>query len=195
MPFLKYCLAEGLRKYPQPPVLLRRALTDNELPLGRADRKTFIPRGADLFISTWNIHMSPDLWEEPETYDPSRWERPVEGHGDWAGYDPEKAAFPNELASDYAYIPFGGGSRRCMGDQFAQLESSIILAGILRRFDFEFAGEPPRQPEEGDLPGNSDVGMRTGATIHTESGLWLVPKRRVPSRIPVPTPTTNHVPT
>jgi hypothetical protein len=62
------------------------------------------------------------------------------------------------------------------------------MAGILRRFDFDFAGDLQQRTD--DLPGNSDVGMRTGATIHTENGLWLVPRRRtnVPARVRVPAP-------
>merc|ERR1719379_3323913 len=143
--FLRHCLAESLRMYPQPPVLLRRALDDDVLPQGFR-----IPRGADVFVSTWNIHMSPDLWESPETFDPTRFERPVAPvpERSWGGYDPAKAGaslFPNELASDFAFVPFGGGARRCLGDQFAVLEAAVALSRVVRRFDFSVASEtlPP----------------------------------------------------
>ena len=66
MPLLRACLAETLRMYPQPPLLIRRALDDDVLPQGGAAGKTFIAKGTDIFISTWNLHRSPDLWEHPE---------------------------------------------------------------------------------------------------------------------------------
>ena len=135
MGFLRNCLAESLRMYPQPPVLLRRALKDDVLPQGFR-----IPRGADVFISTWNIHMSPDLWESPETFDPTRFERPVAAipGRSWDGYDPDKVGaslFPSERASDFAFVPFGGGARRCLGDQFAVLEAAVALSSMARRKD------------------------------------------------------------
>merc|ERR1719171_892982 len=102
MSFLRNCLAESLRMSPQPPVLLRRAIDDDELPQGFR-----VPRGGDVFISTWNIHMSPDIWENPETFDPTRFERPIAAvpGRSWDGYDPSKVGsslFPGEMASDFA---------------------------------------------------------------------------------------------
>jgi cytochrome P450 len=177
MKFLRNCLAESLRMYPQPPVLLRRSLDDDVLPSGFK-----IPRGADVFISTWNIHMSPDIWESPETFDPTRFERPVDPvpERSWSGYDPGKVGsslFPAEIASDFAFVPFGGGSRRCLGDQFAILEAAVALSRMVRRYDFTFACEDLPQEQSGDIR-VADVGMRTGATIHTESGLWMAVDRR-----------------
>ena len=66
------------------------------------------------------------------------------------------------------YLPFGGGKRKCIGDQFALFESIVALSMLVRRFDFEMA------------PGAPAVGMTTGATIHTTSGLHMtVTPRRV----------------
>ena len=78
----------------------------------------------------------------------------------------EKSLYPNEIASDFAFLPFGGGQRKCIGDQFAILEATVTMAMLLNEFDFEFAGDP------------KDVGMRTGATIHTMNGLNMIPRRR-----------------
>jgi len=87
-----------------------------------------ILRGTDIFISTWNLHRSPELWENPNTFDPTRWDRfrndaKVKG---WAGYDPEKISglYPNENSSDFAFLPFGGGTRKYIGDQFAIMKAS-----------------------------------------------------------------------
>jgi cytochrome P450 len=168
---LRYALIESLRLYPEPPVLIRRARTDDTLPPGSSEFKDGIKviRGTDMFISTWNLHRSPELWENPETYDPTRWDRPftnpnVKG---WEGYNPDKVTglYPTELAADYAFLPFGGGQRRCVGDQFAVLEASVTLAMMIKNYEFDFA-----------IPAK-DVGMKTGATIHTMNGLQMRARR------------------
>jgi len=147
---LKYTsrvIAESMRLYPQPPVLIRRALEDDVL------KGYEIKAGSDIFISTWNLHRSPELWDRPDQFDPERF--------------PVDSPMPNEVTEDFKYLPFGGGKRKCVGDQFALFEAIVALAMLVRRFDFEMAPDAP------------EVGMTTGATIHTTNGLHLVPKRRV----------------
>jgi len=81
-----------------------------------------------------------------------------------AGYQPDAgrgAPYPNEVASDFAFIPFGGGARKCVGDQFALFEATVAFAMLLRRFTFRLA-----VPKE-------QVGMATGATIHTANGMMM----------------------
>ena len=75
---LRFSLIEALRLYPEPPVLIRRARTEDILPAGGSGFKQGVKvlRGTDIFISTWNLHRSPELWEDPEKFDPTRWERP-----------------------------------------------------------------------------------------------------------------------
>ena len=166
---VRLCLAETLRMYPEPPLLIRRALADDTLPAGGAGRKTFIPRGTDVFISTWNMHRSPDFWEHPGRYDPERFMHPFQNptQKDWAGYEPsENKLYPNEVHSDFAFMPFGGGTRKCVGDQFAMMESIATLCLILQRYDLHL-----------NCPAN-EVGMRTGATIHTTNGLPMKVTRR-----------------
>jgi cytochrome P450 len=162
---LRYCLIEALRLYPEPPLLIRRARTEDTLPAGSSGLSDGIKllRGTDIFISTWNLHRSPDLWEDPETFDPTRFDRPFKNAGvvGWEGYNPDKVQglYPNEQAADFAFLPFGGGQRRCVGDQFAMMEATVTMAIVLNNYDFTFATCP------------EDVGMRTGATIHTMNGL------------------------
>lgn len=172
--FVRRLLAETLRLYPEPPLLIRRCLVDMEIKKGGAAQPTAIMRGTDIFINVYSLHRSPDLWEEPERFDPDRWLRPFSNPGieEWKGYRPAegldsgKSLYPNEVAADFAFLPFGGGARKCVGDQFAMLESVSALAMILRRFEFELAGKP------------EDVGFETGATIHTKNGLKLKMRRR-----------------
>jgi cytochrome P450 family 97 subfamily B polypeptide 3 len=89
---LRYALIESLRLYPEPPVLIRRARAEDTLPAGGTDMKNGVKvlRGTDMFISTWNLHRSPELWENPETFDPTRWDRSFRNPSikGWAGYDP-----------------------------------------------------------------------------------------------------------
>ncbi|KIY95180.1 hypothetical protein MNEG_12781 [Monoraphidium neglectum] len=131
-----------------------------------------IGKGADLFISVWNLHRSPHLWKDPDTFRPERYEEvhtnPQYG-GKWAGYQPEAgrgALYPNEVASDFAFIPFGGGARKCIGDQFALFEATVAFAMLLRRYTFRLAATP------------QEIGMATGATIHTANGMMVSVSRR-----------------
>jgi len=133
---LRYSLIEALRLYPEPPVLIRRARVEDTLPPGGTDLRNGVKvlRGTDIFISTWNLHRSPELWENAEKYDPTRWERPFKNMGvkQWEGYKPEKISglYPNEVTADFAFLPFGGGQRKCIGDQFAMMEATVTMVSI-----------------------------------------------------------------
>ena len=117
---LKYTtrvINESMRLYPQPPVLIRRALE----PVTLDGYK--IETGTDFFISVWNLHRNPRLWPEPDKFIPERF--------------PLDQKMPNEVTENFAYLPFGGGQRKCVGDQFALFESIITLAMVCRRFDVD----------------------------------------------------------
>jgi cytochrome P450 len=179
----RLCVAESLRLYPQPPLLIRRALETVELPQGTAGAAVTLPPGADVFIAVYNIHRSSAFWgPDAGEWRPKRFLEALApgaaGDGGWGGrqpYTPPAAGdagahsplYPNETACDFAYMPFGGGSRKCIGDQFATMEATVVLARIVHGYNFELVGPP------------GDVGMVTGATIHTEKGLNMrVTKRR-----------------
>lgn len=165
---LRFSLIESLRLYPEPPVLIRRSRVDDVLPSGSSQLGVDgikILRGTDMFISTWNLHRSPDLWENPEIFDPTRYERSFQNPKvkGWQGYNPDKVQglYPNEQAADFAFLPFGGGQRKCVGDQFALLEAATTMSVLIKHYNFEFA-----------IP-SEEVGMKTGATIHTVNGLMM----------------------
>lgn len=185
MKYVRLVISETLRMYPQPPLLIRRCRTENQVPAGGGREATVI-RGMDIFLPLYNIHRDERFWPNPDTFDPERFTRPYKNPDvpDWNGFDPEKWSkllYPNEVASDFAFMPFGAGARKCVGDEFAVMEAVVTLAMTLRRFDFEF--------DESKLVGKDDihappsgvnhpVGMRTGATIHTRNGLHMLIKRR-----------------
>ncbi|XP_040376980.1 cytochrome P450 97B2, chloroplastic [Oryza brachyantha] len=171
--YIRLIIVEALRLYPQPPLLIRRALRPDKLPGGYNGAKEGydIPAGTDIFLSIYNLHRSPYFWDRPNEFEPERFSVPkmdesIEG---WAGFDPDRspgAMYPNEIIADFAFLPFGGGPRKCVGDQFALLESTVALALLLQKFDVELRGSP------------NEVEMVTGATIHTKSGLWCRVRRR-----------------
>lgn len=139
--FLTRCINESLRLYPHPPVLLRRAQIPDVLP---GNYK--VNAGQDIMISVYNIHHSPQVWEKAEVFEPER-------------FDPD-GPLPNETNTDFRFIPFSGGPRKCVGDQFAMLEAIVALAIFLQHMDFE-------------LVPDQNISMTTGATIHTTNGLFM----------------------
>lgn len=178
---VRLVIAESLRMYPEPPLLIRRALEDDVLPKGGAGFQTKIMRGTDIFIALYNIHRSPEFWRNPDQFDPDRFLIPHSNPArpDWEGYAPVLTSlYPNEIHSDYAYMPFGAGSRKCVGDQFACMEAVVTLAMVLRRFDFKLDIRP------------EDVGIYTGATIHTRNGLLMKVGNRGSVRTADPQPQT-----
>ncbi len=81
---------------------------------------------------------SPYLWKNPDKFWPERFAEEnanADFGGAWAGYRPEaqgSSLYPNEVASDFSFIPFGGGMRKCVGDQFALTEAAVALVLLLR---------------------------------------------------------------
>jgi len=200
MPELQKVIAETLRMWPAPPLFIRCALEEDVWPEGGTGIKggCKLARANDMFISTYNMGRSPQLWEEPDLFDPQRWDRPFfndEVIG-WKGYDPERRP-PGlwvqklEIISDHAIMPFGAGPRKCVGDQFALLETAVSAAMLLRRFEFDLEmPNGPVYPEKLD-PNNPDksigmVGMKSAATIHTATGLFCRVKERFPGQTDLP---------
>jgi cytochrome P450 len=111
---LQWCgqvLAEALRLYPPGWVLPRLAVEPVEL------GEFVVPAGAVVIVCAPLLHRDPRFWDDPERFDPSR-------------FAPDAA---RDRPRD-AYIPFAAGPRSCIGRGFAQMEATIILATLGRRF-------------------------------------------------------------
>jgi cytochrome P450 len=120
--YTRMVLEEGLRLYPPAWVFERQAIVPDQLG-GYA-----IEPGAIIGLCPYVLHRHPDHWENPEGFDPER-------------FRPERA----EKRPRYAYLPFGGGPRTCVGNHFAMMEAQILLAMIVREHRLEL--EPSHKVE------------------------------------------------
>ena len=111
LPFTEYVLKETMRLYP-PAWAAGRETTEPYEIRGHA-----IPVGAQVFASQWIVHRDARWYPDPERFDPDRW-------------SPARA---KEIPR-YAYFPFGGGPRVCIGNHFAMMEATLLLAMIVQRF-------------------------------------------------------------
>jgi cytochrome P450 len=118
LPLATAVFEEALRLYPPAPGLARQALRPDEI------QGYPIPAKAILMPSQWVTHRHPAYWEEPDGFRPERF---LPGHAT----DRPK----------FAYFPFGGGPRICIGNTFALIEGSTILAALAQRFHFRPADD------------------------------------------------------
>ncbi len=107
--YTEWVLNESMRMYPPAWVQGRKAIEAFEL-----DGYSF-PAGTMVMFSQWILHRRPDIWGDPEVFRPERWEE-------------------GQKVPAWAYFPFGGGPRMCIGMPFAQLEAKLLLATIFQRY-------------------------------------------------------------
>ena len=106
-------LEESMRLYPPAWAFARSAIAEDEI------NGYSIPKGAYVLVFPATTHRHPDFWERPDVFDPER-------------FEPSRAAGRHR----FAYFPFGGGPRVCIGNQFALTDAQLILATILSRYQF-----------------------------------------------------------
>ena len=112
--YTRMVVDEALRLYPPAWGFSRLALADDRI----GDYR--VPAGSLVFIIPFVVHRRPQLWPDPERFDPERFTAD------------RVAARPK-----FAYLPFGGGPRQCIGNQFAMVEASLILAMIAQRYQVQ----------------------------------------------------------
>ena len=130
-------LKEAMRMFPPVYAFSRRVLTDATI--GGFD----VPAGSAVIMSQWVIHRDRRWFEQPDRFLPDRWLSSSSlPSGEGAGTK------SNEQNSrpDYAYFPFGGGPRVCIGNTFAMLEMVLVVAAIAPRFRFELIAPEKVRP-------------------------------------------------
>ncbi|MEP4035844.1 cytochrome P450 [Pseudophaeobacter sp.] len=128
---------EALRLYPPVPMMVREA----SCPVTFRNRS--VPKGAQIVLSPWHLHRHEKLWDNPDGFDPNRWQTE---NGRQCQRD--------------AYIPFSAGPRVCPGAGFAMVEGPLILSMILRHFKIACV--------EGAAP----VPV-AHLTVRSRNGIWL----------------------
>ncbi len=149
LPRLRYTemvIKESMRLYPPAWGVSREAIGECEIGGYR------VPAGTQLLILLWAMHRDPQYFQDPEAFDPARWE------GSLAKRLPK-----------HAYLPFGAGPRICIGNSFAMTEAVLLLATIAKGFWLKLVPEQQR------------VIPQPSTTLRPRGGLRMLLQRRHPS--------------
>ena len=145
LPGLSYTervIKESMRLYPPAWSLARTVISDFAL------RGYRIPAGSNVVMSQWIMHRNPAYFSDPQRFDPDRW-------------SPEKV----QKLPRFAYFPFGGGPRQCIGSSFAMMEATLLLATIAQQFRFR------------SVPGHPVVAIPS-FTLRPKYGVHMTIERR-----------------
>lgn len=142
LPFCDAVIRESIRLYPPAYVIGREALEDVKI------GGWTVPRGAQVLLPVWAVHRDGRWFDDPTAFDPSRW---LDGLAD---------RLPR-----FAYFPFGGGARTCVGKHFAMLEAALCLATLVQHI--EVAPDPSFELE-----------LMPSVTLRPRSGVRLAVGRR-----------------
>lgn len=135
--YTRMVFEEAMRLYPPGHTITRTAVREDWMGGVR------IPPGAVAFINIYVTHRNPNLWPEPDRFDPER-------------FAPEAVAKRHR----FAYLPFGGGPHICIGNGFAMAEAQVILATIARRYQLRSAAGHEVKP----------IGR---VTLRPKDGIWM----------------------
>ncbi|MCK0148919.1 cytochrome P450 [Marivita sp. S6314] len=128
---------ETLRLYPPVPMMVRETTRPETF------RKRAIPKAAQLVLSPWHLHRHTRLWDDPDVFDPARWQMPE-----------------SKQSIRDAYMPFSTGPRVCPGAGFAMAEGPLLLSMLLRAVSLSpVAGKAPQPVAH--------------LTVRAKDGIWL----------------------
>lgn len=137
LPYTLQVFQESMRMYPPAWAVVRMAIEDDII------EGYEIPAGTMLFLPFWASNHNPDLWENPMVFEPER-------------FSAEAVAARHK----YAYVPFGGGMRQCIGNHFAMMEAVLVIATLAQHFRFE-------------LSPNQSIKYDTGFTLKSKEGIKM----------------------
>jgi cytochrome P450 len=140
LPWTRAVVQESMRCYP--PVWAIGREPQEDIQIGPYD----IPAGTQVLVSQWVMHHDPRWFPDPWDFAPQRW------------IDGLEARLPR-----FAYFPFGGGPRVCIGNHFGMLEAIVMLATVAQHWTLESTSDEP-------LPLNPSVTLRPGRPIHLRLG-------------------------
>jgi cytochrome P450 len=144
LPYAMRVIKEAMRLYPPAYIIGRQATRDVDIGPYR------LPKKMTAFINIYGMHRRAKYFPDPEKFDPDR-------------FQPER-----EKQMKMSYVPFGGGPRVCIGNQFALLEGQLVLATLAQRVTFEAANDRAIEPEP-------------LITLRPRHGVPLVVRRRSPA--------------
>jgi cytochrome P450 len=143
LPYTRMVIEEAMRLYPPAPGLATRQAVEEDEICGRKVKK-----GQMVVIIPWVLHRHEKLWDDPLRFDPER-------------FAPERSA----ARPRFAYLPFGGGPRICIGAQLATIEATLVLATLAQRFKLRLAPGP-------------EVELISRVTLRPKGGMRMVLERR-----------------
>jgi cytochrome P450 len=142
-PLLDQVIKEALRLYP--PIHIGNRLVAEDMQF----KEGTVPAGSRMFYSIYLTQRDPSIWENAEDFYPARFER-------------------GRKTPPFSYVPFGGGPRACIGAAFGQAEARLVLAHLLKHFEF--------------TPLNADeIHPHMGATLEPRPGVMMRIKQRTPT--------------
>uniref|UniRef100_A0A8C3FQX0 Cytochrome P450 n=1 Tax=Chrysemys picta bellii TaxID=8478 RepID=A0A8C3FQX0_CHRPI len=145
MPYTTMCIKESMRIFPPVPLVSRQLSKPITFHDGR-----YLPEGTLVGINIYLIHRDPNLWKDPEVFDPMR-------------FSPENSS----QRHSHAFMPFSAGARNCIGQQFAMIEMKVAIALSLLRF--EFSPNPEKIPRK--IP-QLVLRSKNGIHVHLKKIHW-----------------------
>jgi cytochrome P450 len=139
LPYTRMVLEESMRLYPPAPGISNRAVLEDDEVSG-----VKVPKGAAVAIMPWVVHRHRLLWDNPEKFDPER-------------FSPERSQGRHR----FAYMPFGGGPRVCIGMALAMAEAQLILATLAQRFRLK-------------LVSNQEIVLQHRITMRPRDGIKMI---------------------
>ena len=149
LPYTRMIIEEAMRVYPPAPAIsMREAKAEDEL----CGYK--VTPGLQIMVSPWILHRHRRFWDEPERFDPTRFAKEA-----------------SDKRPRFAYMPFGGGPRICIGASLAMTEATLILAVLAQRFRVR-------------LKPGQEITLQARITLRPKNGLLTILERRRPAAMP-----------
>jgi cytochrome P450 len=147
LPYTRMVIEEAMRVYPPAPGLSMRVAKEADELCGFK-----VTPGLQIIVSPWILHRHRRLWDDPERFDPTRFSKEL-----------------SDKRPRFAYLPFGGGPRICIGATLAMTEAILILAVLAQRFRLRL-----KEPQE--------IKLQARITLRPKNGLKTILEHRRPAR-------------